>query len=90
MPIIQPYREIWPRIHETAYVADGATVTVVIDRPYYAEIQLQVSGYGDHSEAVGTWQFGATLSVLRGRPGVAEGVSVIVEARAGLASGGHR
>ena len=25
-PIIQPYRDIWPRIHDTAYVADGATI----------------------------------------------------------------
>ncbi len=25
-PIIQPYREIWPRIHDTAYVADSATI----------------------------------------------------------------
>ncbi len=26
MPIIQPYRDIWPRIHDTAYVAEGTTI----------------------------------------------------------------
>lgn len=25
-PIIQPYRDFWPRIHDTAYVADSVTI----------------------------------------------------------------
>jgi len=35
--------------------------------------RLQVSGFGEYREAVGTWQYGATLDVHRGRTGVAPG-----------------
>lgn len=35
--------------------------------------QLRISGFGEWREAIGTFQYGATLDVLRGRTGVAPG-----------------
>ncbi len=66
---------VYSRTDSDARAAVDGWMTAPFHQIAILDPELQVSGYGEYVEAIGQWQFGATLSVLRGRPGLAEGVS---------------
>lgn len=50
MPIILPYKGIMPKIHDTAFVAEGAAITGDVEIGEYSNIWFNVSMRGDVHE----------------------------------------